>query len=328
MKPDQIDPAVVRLFWAQVRKCEGGCGHWEWLGKIDKRGYGIFHIPRHKTLVAATLAWELENGVVPEGCVVLHRKDCNYRQCVRPSHLECIAKHLALHRRGRKFEIETFDEYVGSLFHVKPEIAQSLGLTPAPHVPPSDVMLPLLRQLTDATRALAGRIDALERRFAASSGDAVNQNVATELQALRALLEHRGAPDQQQPGSAVQAQSQPAAEDLNFHEALAAAFVEMVGASVHRDECPKLGQVFNAALVEAGYNDAGATTLFRSWLAAFADKVRSREVSPTVAHFHELFSSEGAGGTRPLPSRTSTQQPAEPYASRQEPESRNAGKRR
>ena len=68
-------------FWAKVDK-SGEC--WLWTAGTTWNGYGRFKL-EGKTLRAHRFAWELENGPIPDGLLVLH--DCDTRACVRPSHL-------------------------------------------------------------------------------------------------------------------------------------------------------------------------------------------------------------------------------------------------
>ena len=74
------------LLWRRVEK---GTGCWEWRGCRSKKGYGITtwydssgrkgHRQTHRA------AWELCNGPIPRGLMVLHR--CDNPTCVNPEHL-------------------------------------------------------------------------------------------------------------------------------------------------------------------------------------------------------------------------------------------------
>lgn len=73
-----------RRFWANVNKTDS-C--WDWVGYVTRHGYGNFgHGIAGLTMRAHKLAWEWENGPVPEGLVLDHL--CRNRKCVRPEHLE------------------------------------------------------------------------------------------------------------------------------------------------------------------------------------------------------------------------------------------------
>lgn len=79
------DNFAVR-FWSRVLKTpDGRLGRcWLWVGEVDKDGYGrVKHKGRgHRT---HRMSWELTNGQIPKGILVLHT--CDNPTCVRPSHL-------------------------------------------------------------------------------------------------------------------------------------------------------------------------------------------------------------------------------------------------
>lgn len=71
-------------FWRLVSKGEGQDACWVWTGTTDRKGYGVFRLHPRK-VAAHRMAWEIENGQIPDGLGVLHR--CDNPPCVRPSHL-------------------------------------------------------------------------------------------------------------------------------------------------------------------------------------------------------------------------------------------------
>jgi hypothetical protein len=72
-------------FWSNVAKT-ADC--WVWQGSLTVHGYGQFGYARGKTGRAHKLAWEWQNGPVPDGLVLDHL--CRNRACVRPEHLEPV----------------------------------------------------------------------------------------------------------------------------------------------------------------------------------------------------------------------------------------------
>ena len=73
-------PAEQR-FWLRVRKTPE-C--WEWLGTLDRDGYGRMKVNGVKTRVHR-YSYELHNEPIPDGMVVDHI--CHNTSCVRPEHL-------------------------------------------------------------------------------------------------------------------------------------------------------------------------------------------------------------------------------------------------
>lgn len=73
--------SIEKRFWRHVDK-NNDC--WEWTAhKI--LGYGIVGINRNKTKKAHRVSWELANGSIPQGLLVLHK--CDNPGCVNPDHL-------------------------------------------------------------------------------------------------------------------------------------------------------------------------------------------------------------------------------------------------
>lgn len=76
---------IAERFWAKVQKLEGEDACWVWTGsRDDVNGYGHIQIDRRPHL-AHRVAFELQNGPIPDGHFVLHR--CDNPPCQRGSHL-------------------------------------------------------------------------------------------------------------------------------------------------------------------------------------------------------------------------------------------------
>jgi hypothetical protein len=79
----KVIPAEER-FWAFVPVRGDGC--WEWSGSVTEKGYGQFGDGRRPNNVRAhRFSWELANGPIPDGRIVLH--SCDNPPCVNPAHL-------------------------------------------------------------------------------------------------------------------------------------------------------------------------------------------------------------------------------------------------
>jgi hypothetical protein len=75
-------PTSEEKFWNQVDVGKNGAC-WIWKGKKEQ-GYGKIYF-KGKRRFAHRVAWELTNGSIPEGLLVLH--SCDEPACVNPAHL-------------------------------------------------------------------------------------------------------------------------------------------------------------------------------------------------------------------------------------------------
>lgn len=70
-------------FWQKVEKAgESEC--WEWVGTIDRGGYGRIQV-EDRLESAHRVSWMLARGAIPHGLWVLHQ--CDNRKCVNVAHL-------------------------------------------------------------------------------------------------------------------------------------------------------------------------------------------------------------------------------------------------
>lgn len=82
-KSSEITPLHIR-FWEYV---DVGIGCWEWTGSKDGQGYGtISYAPINSPYKAHRLAYELRNGAIDKGIVIMHK--CDNPGCVNPDHLQ------------------------------------------------------------------------------------------------------------------------------------------------------------------------------------------------------------------------------------------------
>jgi len=82
-----------RNFWARVQLGDfpeyaphlGSC--WEWKGKTNKAGYGVFTTEQ---VYVHRYAYEYMKAPIPEGLTIDHL--CRVRNCVNPDHLEPVPR--------------------------------------------------------------------------------------------------------------------------------------------------------------------------------------------------------------------------------------------
>lgn len=86
---EQLDE-LARRFWCKARPTPppahasslGPC--WGWTFGTFSTGYGVFQF-LGKARKAHRVAWELTNGPMPDGMIVLHK--CDNPVCINPDHL-------------------------------------------------------------------------------------------------------------------------------------------------------------------------------------------------------------------------------------------------
>lgn len=95
-----LDQKTADRFWSKVAMSADGC--WTWKASVNPHGYGQFMLPGHRLTRAHRLAWQIANGPLPDGAVVMHR--CDNPPCVNPEHL-AIGTQLDniadMHAKGR-----------------------------------------------------------------------------------------------------------------------------------------------------------------------------------------------------------------------------------
>lgn len=74
----------IRAFWSKVDITDNSKDCWNWLGAKKPTGYGNVRIDK-KYRLAHRVAFELINGVIPDGLIVCHI--CDNPSCCNPSHL-------------------------------------------------------------------------------------------------------------------------------------------------------------------------------------------------------------------------------------------------
>ncbi len=81
-RPKLTEEKRIKSFYSRVTKTEG-C--WIWKGTKNDDGYGIVS-GENGRLRAHRFSYELHNGKIPDGMIVLHK--CNNKYCVNPAHLK------------------------------------------------------------------------------------------------------------------------------------------------------------------------------------------------------------------------------------------------
>jgi hypothetical protein len=66
------------------------CGCWIWRRAKSDFGYGIVYRPGVGLVRAHRMAWEMTQGPIPSGLVVLHK--CDTPACINPDHLRIGTK--------------------------------------------------------------------------------------------------------------------------------------------------------------------------------------------------------------------------------------------
>ena len=74
---------IIR-FWGKVERFRPATDCWEWQGKRDKDGYGVFYI-RSREYVASRVAFTLAHRPLRPGELVCH--ECDNPPCCNPAHL-------------------------------------------------------------------------------------------------------------------------------------------------------------------------------------------------------------------------------------------------
>lgn len=83
-----------QYFWNKIKKPNGDSGCWEYIGCINKNGYGQllrrFEDGKGKAILAHRYAYIFMIGEIPNGLFLDHL--CRNRRCCNPAHLEPVTK--------------------------------------------------------------------------------------------------------------------------------------------------------------------------------------------------------------------------------------------
>lgn len=110
---------VAPRFWARIEKAEDPDGCWLWTGTLHHGGYGLIRVDGRQES-AHRVAWEMENGPIPDGMMICHR--CDVKRCVRNdgehSHLFLGTAADNMHDMARKGRAAKGERHV---WHSHPE---------------------------------------------------------------------------------------------------------------------------------------------------------------------------------------------------------------
>lgn len=96
--PDGRKTSLEATFWRHVTKRDEGC--WEWRGARSQFSQGYGHMRfEDRDYVGSRVSWEIHNGPIPDGLLVLH--DCDNKICCNPAHL-----HLGTHADNMREAVE------------------------------------------------------------------------------------------------------------------------------------------------------------------------------------------------------------------------------
>lgn len=82
--PKGTDDLPTR-FWKKVAIAANAGECWAWIGSKLPRGYGMLRTSPTFAMRAHRYSYELHNGPIPDGALVLHK--CDNPNCVNPEHL-------------------------------------------------------------------------------------------------------------------------------------------------------------------------------------------------------------------------------------------------
>ncbi len=77
---------VAARFWSKVDRSGGPDACWPWLASCFDNGYGQFKVGIQNRK-AHRVAWELVNGSIPKGMLMMHA-ECDNPPCCNPAHLK------------------------------------------------------------------------------------------------------------------------------------------------------------------------------------------------------------------------------------------------
>jgi len=79
-----FDDEFLGRFWVKIVIPEDNNQCWIWKAATNSKGYGVIGL-QGKLKLAHRVSFEIANGEIPEGMLILHQ--CDNRLCCNPSHL-------------------------------------------------------------------------------------------------------------------------------------------------------------------------------------------------------------------------------------------------
>lgn len=113
-----VDPRLPEHLALRISLAEDGC--WNWTGRRDPRGYGLYSKHTYGGGLAHRLVYAALGGVLEPGKELHHL--CERPMCVNPAHLQQVtrAEHIRLGREATKTHCVNGHAYTEDNTYIRP----------------------------------------------------------------------------------------------------------------------------------------------------------------------------------------------------------------